>query len=212
MPPLCPDQVSVCCWQERSKDEALILSGRRVGHGAGLMHRYSITKTPRVHTSYAFYPSSLYVRQRRSNIRDRRVARWAEKLTKGRLAWRWVREQPSRSSAPPVLHARVLSVVAAAAYTTCVPRDEPPTAPSTCSPFTAGTRTSADTSSRCTSPSRHHHHHRRHLHLRHRHHRHHRRHRHRRRRHPRCSPRRPQSSRLLIRVLLRVSTPSLTAP
>ena len=82
MPPLCPDQVSVCCWQERSKDEALILSGRRVGHGAGLMHRYSITKTPRVHTSYAFYPSSLYVRQRRSNIRDRRVARWADNLTK----------------------------------------------------------------------------------------------------------------------------------
>ena len=108
---------------------------------------------------------------------------------------------------------------------TWLARDEPPTAPSTCSPFTAGTRTSADTSSRCTSPS----HHQLspppppplppplHLSLRlshgcHCHHRHHRRHRRRRRRHPRHSPRRPQSSRLLTRVLLRVSTLSLTVP
>ena len=100
----------------------------------------------------------------------------------------------------------------------CVSRQrDSATAPSTCSPFTAGTRTSADTSSRRTSPSQH----RRHLRLRHCHHRrrrrrrhrrHHRHRRHRRRRHPRHSPQRPQSSRLLTRVLLRASTPSTTVP
>ena len=87
MPPLCPDQVSVCCWQERSKDEALILSGRRVGHGAGLMHRYSITKRHPAQV-HKHTPSTLlhFIRQRRSNIRDRRVARCAEKLRKKRSA------------------------------------------------------------------------------------------------------------------------------